>query len=136
VALDPSRASVQLQVPKHDGFKMMLLDRNNGEPPLLPLLTELVLIGSTDDWIPVLKKRIEQGVPLKLLDLRMCYSREDVSLLREIVGDVLDSDTPGLQILTERRWYNLIYTPYSRNDILIGQYSLYTGGSENEEDDD
>jgi hypothetical protein len=128
---------VQLQVPKHDGFKMMLLDRNNGEPPLLPLLTELVLIGSTDDWMPALKKRTEQGVPLKLLDLRMCYSGEDLPLLRKIVGNILDpKDTYGLYLVTIRKWQYLINTPYSEDDILKKQYNLYTDGSESDEDYD
>ena len=75
------------EVPAYDGFRMMLLEGNNGERPLLPLLTELVLKsdmgrGSTEDWIPALKKRTEQGVPLKRLDLRMCSSWNGVPLLR------------------------------------------------------
>jgi hypothetical protein len=128
---------VQLEVPAHDAFKMILLDGNNRERPQLPLLTELVLIGSTDDWIPALKKRTEQGVPLERLDLRMCYSREDVPLLREIVADVCWEDsTPGLSMLTERRWYNLITTTFSQDDILEVQYNIYTDGSENDEDDE
>jgi hypothetical protein len=118
---------VQLQVSAHDGFKMMLLDRSNRERPLLPLLTELVLIGSTDDWIPALKKRTEQGVPLERLDLRMCYSREDVPLLREIVADVLGrEDSPaGLTMRTIRRWEYLITTTFSQDDFLEEEYKIY-----------
>ena len=131
----PLLRCVQLQVPAHDAFKMMLLDRNNGKRPLLPLLTELVLVGYTDDWIPALKKRTEQGVPLKLLDLRMCYSREDVPLLREIVFDVLE-DPSESYMGAIRRWHYLIYTPFSDDDLLEGQYHIYTHGPDNDEDDD
>ena len=56
----PLLRRVQLEVPDRDAFKTMLLGGNNGERPLLPLLTELVLRrGSTEDWIPTLKKRTE-----------------------------------------------------------------------------
>ena len=83
----PFLRRVKLEVPAYDVFRMMLLEGNNGERPLLPLLTELVLKsdmgrGFTEDWIPALKKRTEQGVPLKRLDLRMCSSWNRVPLLR------------------------------------------------------
>jgi hypothetical protein len=80
-------------------------DEGGRENPLLPSLKELVLVDAYlyEDWTlrlcEALMKRVEQGVPLEMLDLRMC--RPDpgypaaVRILREIVVDVLGpEETP------------------------------------------
>ncbi|KAH8979253.1 hypothetical protein EDB92DRAFT_2118864 [Lactarius akahatsu] len=80
------------------GFIKMLLEEIGGdESPLLPSLTELVVVhASVDDhWTnhlcDALMRRVEQGVPLEVLDLRMCFLRfpAAVPLLSEIVVEVL-----------------------------------------------
>ena len=74
-------------------------DNGGHEDPLLPSLKELVVVDAHlyEDWTlrlcEALMKRVEQGVPLGMLDLRTC--RPDpgypaaVRLLGEIVVDVL-----------------------------------------------
>ncbi|KAF8266014.1 hypothetical protein EI94DRAFT_1734055, partial [Lactarius quietus] len=89
------------------GFLEMLLQDEGGcEHPLLPSLTELVLIDfnlgerwSLQDSLvknalrlcDALMKRVEQGVPLERLDLSMCHATSlVVQLLSEIVVDVCE----------------------------------------------
>ncbi|KAH9058298.1 hypothetical protein EDB87DRAFT_1685470 [Lactarius vividus] len=84
------------------GFREALLEDNGGrESPLLPSLTKLVLVETAlIDTTPsahmtlrlcdALMKRVEQGVPLETLDLRLCLATSRaVELLSEIVVDVL-----------------------------------------------
>ena len=79
------------------GFIEMVLEDNGGpEKPLLPSLTELVVDHASLDWLlslplcDALMKRVEQGVPLDILDLRTCYYHNPVAvqLFSEIVVDV------------------------------------------------
>ncbi len=80
-------------------FLEMLLEDNGGrESPLLPSLTELVLVYTalserrTLRLCDALMKRVEQGVPLETLDLRTCLATSRaVELLSEIVVVVHDS---------------------------------------------
>ena len=57
---------------------MLLEDDEGRERPLLPSLTELTLVDTFQDdlcCVPLcdaLRKRVEQGVPLEVVDLRMC----------------------------------------------------------------
>src|SRR5882762_5893344 len=74
---------------------MLLADEGGRECPLLPLLIKLVLDettlsgGRTHRFCDAFMKRVEQGVPLEMLDLRTCLaSSHAVQLLREIVVDV------------------------------------------------
>ena len=77
----------------------MLLAENGGcERPLLPSLRELVIVDFSPHLLyclcDALMKRVEQGVPVETLDLRMClpereWARDWLQLLREIVVDVL-----------------------------------------------
>ena len=79
------------------GFLEALLE--DCKNPLLPSLTELALAETTldaDQTISLrdaLMKRVEQGVPLKTLDLRMCrrgpYNPVAVQLLSEIAIDII-----------------------------------------------
>jgi hypothetical protein len=78
------------------GFREMLLQDIGGrECPLLPLLTRLELIDGalsarrTHLLCDTLMKRVEQGVPLEVLDLRSCTATSlAIWLLSEIVVDV------------------------------------------------
>ena len=78
------------------GFRDMLLQDDGGsEYPILPSLTTLDLIDSalserrTFFLCDALMKRVEQGVPLEVLDLRTCYATSvAVQALGEIVADV------------------------------------------------
>ena len=90
---------VRLVSPVELGFIDMLLEDRGQERPLLPSLTELVLVSapnhiqSTRFLCDALMKRVEQGVPLDMLDVRMYHSNPynpaEVQLLSEIVVDVL-----------------------------------------------
>ena len=72
-------------------------DKGGHEDPLLPSLKELVVFGAylDESWTPhlceALMKRVEQGVPLEVLDLRTCLPVRPpaVRLLSDIVVDVL-----------------------------------------------
>jgi hypothetical protein len=102
----PLLRRVQLGPHGERWFGEMLLEDNGGrESPLLLSLTELVLVGPPlfNSWTcfllrDVLMKRVEQGVPFKMLDLRMCrgsvHSPADLRLFSEIVVDVLGPETP------------------------------------------
>jgi hypothetical protein len=84
------------------GFiETLLQDKGERERPLLPSLTELVMVDFSSypisllPLLNVLIQRVEQEVPLEMLDLRMCDLPPDVRLedwlrsLREIVVYVL-----------------------------------------------
>ncbi|KAH9021620.1 hypothetical protein EDB85DRAFT_413120 [Lactarius pseudohatsudake] len=94
----PLLRRVRLGNSTQQGFIQMLLEENEGgESPLLPSLTELVVDSirfydySTLRLCDALMRRVEQGVPLEKLDLRVCWddSSTAVPLLSEIVVDVL-----------------------------------------------
>ncbi|KAH8992346.1 hypothetical protein EDB92DRAFT_1778722, partial [Lactarius akahatsu] len=94
----PLLRRVRLGSSTERGFIEMLLEENGGgESPLLPSLTELVVVAAhvRDDWTlrlcDALMRRVEQGFPLEVLDLRMCYLifSAAVPLLSEIVVEVL-----------------------------------------------
>ena len=84
------------------GFIDMLLEDNGGrEGPVLPSLKELVVVYpslfalSFHPLCDALTRRAEQGVPVEILDLRMCSAYEEersddwLRSLSEIVVDVL-----------------------------------------------
>ena len=86
------------------GFIEMLLEDDGGHSrPMLPSLTELVMVdcpSSGPSALPLydaLKKRIEQGIPVQWLDLRMCHDHfghaaDWVRSLYEVVVHVLAPD--------------------------------------------
>jgi hypothetical protein len=94
--------------PAASAFREMLLEDNEGcESPLFPLLTKLVLFRSrlsgrrTLRLCDALMNRVEQGVPLEILDLRTCFAtRRVVELLSEIVTEVLGPEN----FLEETGW--------------------------------
>ncbi|KAN0133101.1 hypothetical protein V8E53_009131 [Lactarius tabidus] len=84
------------------GFVETLLEDGSGrERPLLPSLTELMIVDfslyslSLLPLYDALKTRVEQGVPVERLDLRMCHTHPDgraegwFQSLSEVVVDVL-----------------------------------------------
>jgi hypothetical protein len=97
---------VLLGSPVARGFIVTLLEDNGGrERPLLPSLTELVVVGfssyqlSSLPLCDALMKRVEQGIPLEILDLRtisashLAGDTEDwLRSLSEIVVVVLDPE--------------------------------------------
>ncbi|KAH9030298.1 hypothetical protein EDB84DRAFT_1578994 [Lactarius hengduanensis] len=94
----PFLQRVHLGASTEQGFITMLLE-GNGErgSPLLPSLTELVFGGIEleNHWTlrlcDALMRRVEQGVPLEILDLRACCDSSPTAVppLSEIVVDVL-----------------------------------------------
>jgi hypothetical protein len=94
----PLLQRVELTPPEARGVRESLLQGNGShEDLLLPSLTELVLIDVTLSehrtlrLCDALMARVEQGVPLESLDLRLCQGTSDaVDLLGEIVVDVLE----------------------------------------------
>ena len=103
-------------------------DKGGREDPLLPSLKELVIVGAHlyEDWTlrlcEALMKRVEQGVPLEMLDLHTCrpdpnYSAA-VRLVSEIVVDVLaPEETPEAIAQTISMWdrSSFVEHPYSEN---------------------
>ncbi|KAH9041368.1 hypothetical protein EDB85DRAFT_2108767 [Lactarius pseudohatsudake] len=88
---------VRLTQPAERGFREMVLEDNGGrDSPLFLLLTKLVLVENalferrTLRLCDTFMKRVEQGVPLEVLDLTTCFATgRSVELLSEIVVDVL-----------------------------------------------
>jgi hypothetical protein len=98
----PLLQCVQLTPVVADGFVVMLLGDHGGcERPLLPSLKKIVMVDFSLYWLSLLplydalRKRVEQGVPVETLDLRMCRAHADsraedwLQSLREFVVDVL-----------------------------------------------
>ncbi|KAH8976914.1 hypothetical protein EDB86DRAFT_2838777 [Lactarius hatsudake] len=78
----PLLRRVRLGYSTEQGFIKMLLEENGeDESPLLPSLTELVVVDApiNDYWTlrlcDALMRRVEQGVPLEILDLRVVLGR-------------------------------------------------------------
>jgi hypothetical protein len=95
----PLLEHVQLAPRAARGLREMLLleDKGGHEGPLLPSLTKLVLVDGTSlskrrtlRLCNALKKRVEQGVPLKVLELRTSckWTIGAVQLLRTFVADI------------------------------------------------
>ena len=110
------------------GFITMLLEDNGGrESPLLPSLTELIMVSAPLDepWTlrlcDALMKRVEQGVPLQMLDLRACLPSNPtvVRLLSEIVVDVLSPE----KTLEEREAINDMWDSVARGLFVEGDNS-------------
>jgi hypothetical protein len=128
-------------IPSREFIKALLKDDWGCENPLLPSLTELVLAGISLDphWDPhwtlclrdTLIQRVEQGVPLKTLDLRMCdvdsYDPKavqslSVQLLSEIVVDILHPlDYLGPRQKMIAMWKPLDPYTYSDDDDSKGE---------------
>jgi hypothetical protein len=143
----PLLRRVRLAIPVEYGLiRMVLKDDGGRENPLLPSLTELVLVNEvlnadlTLALCDALMKRVEQGVPLEMLDLRMCrcYHTPDnpaaVQLLSEIVVDVLGpEETPEARERMKTTWDPL--TPFI-GDEKYGEETHSDRGNDNDEDDE
>ncbi|KAH9081463.1 hypothetical protein EDB83DRAFT_2512327 [Lactarius deliciosus] len=120
------------------GFTEMLLE-DNGERefPLLPSLTELVLVDTslsarrTLHLCDALMKRVEQRVPLETLDLRTCFATSRaIELLSEIVVDVLSPET-SKNMASESEWHS-----EGRGHFVTGDVSRYILETDSDEDED
>jgi hypothetical protein len=144
----PLLRHVQLVPTVERGFKEMLLDDNGGrESPLLPSLAELVLVGvPSEDWTSALMKRVEQGVPLELLDPRMCAPRGSVArqLPSEIGVNILGPENTleaGEQMIST--WRTVARGPFREEVNSMSEFYLYKNnnfpeeqGSDSDEDDE
>ena len=132
----PLLRCVHLEGDVLEGFTTMLLNGNNGSPPLFPLLKEIVLVGSLKrDWASALRKRVEQGVPLERLDLRMGYFKDDtiVPLLSKIVVDILGpQETSEMWQRVTRRWETVVSASLSGAINLEPEFESYTDDGEDE----
>jgi hypothetical protein len=110
-------------------LREMLLQDNGGlERPLFPSLTRLELIycalsaRRTQRLCDVLMNRVEQGVPLEVLDLRSCPATSlAVQLLSEIVVDVWAPE--GLKLQATEGRMDLTWDgargPFARDDDFV-----------------
>ncbi|KAH8987738.1 hypothetical protein EDB86DRAFT_2087528 [Lactarius hatsudake] len=128
---------VRLGISTEQGFITMLLEYNGERgSPLLPSLTELVLecVELENRWTlrlcDALMRRVEQGVPLEILDLRACwdYSPTAVPLLSEIVVDVLG---PVENFSANKYMWDPVVRGLDLNDYYSGVEDVSdTGGDE------
>jgi hypothetical protein len=88
----PLLERAHLAPPAVKGFREMLAEDTPPDGPRLPSLTKLIFDGvtltapRTFDLRDLLDKRVEQGVPLEVLDLRLCYGcSRAIQVLREVV---------------------------------------------------
>ncbi|KAF8262417.1 hypothetical protein EI94DRAFT_1704793 [Lactarius quietus] len=108
----PLLQRVRLAAPAARWFREALLGNSGRECPLLPSLKRLDLIDDTALSVyktlrlcDTLMRRVEQGVPVEVLDLSTCLATSRaVQLLSEIVVDVLGPaetlDTKGQKFCT------------------------------------
>ena len=118
------------------GLREMFLLQDHGqhESPLLPSLIRLDLIDDTAlsarrtlRLCDALLKRVEQRVPLEVLDLRTCLATSyAVQLLGEIVVDILGPE----EALTRRVQRSSTWVPEDRGHFV------YDDNSEEESNDD
>ena len=118
----------------------MLEDNGGHDSPLLPSLTVLVLVGNIGslyrppDHLMILydalMKRVEQGVPLETLDLRMCvFIPVGYRLLSEIVADVLVPETDEEEGRMSSMWDSVC------RDLFVVDYDSWEEEEEEEEED-
>jgi hypothetical protein len=120
-------------------FMGLLLEDNGGcENSLLPSLTTLVFVSAelSARWTlrlcNVLMKRVEQGVPLDVLDLQECYSTDyAVRLLSEIVVNVLGPK----EILKIRAQYMTSVWDDEAHGLFLIDTNPNSGIEDNDEND-
>jgi len=123
----PLLQRVGLTPPVDRGFtKMLLEDYGGSEDPLLPSLTELVFVDTrlagylTLTLRDALMKRVEQGVPLEMLDLRLCEEDSDnaaaVQLFSEFVVDVLGPE----ETFEARKQVRAMWDSLARGPLIEG----------------
>jgi hypothetical protein len=140
----PLLQCVQLSPSAARGFTEMLLEDGGGhKSPLLPSLTKLILDDTelnprrTFRLCDALMKRVEQGVPLEILDLHACVATtRAVDLLSEIVVDVLGPEKTLVE--TEEMfstWHSaarglIVETVYANSDYDYYDDSPWPDGDE------
>jgi hypothetical protein len=124
----PLLQRVRVAFPVTRGFIQALLEDNGGrEKPVLPSLTELVVDDESSGRLlpdlPIcdtLMKRVEQGVPLGMLDLRTCRYDSDsfvaVQSFSEIGVNVLGPDPEARNRITSM-WDALARGPFIKDWI-------------------
>ena len=149
----PLLRRVQLARDALPGFIEALLE--DRKDPLLPSLTELdlaeIILDAHQSFYlrKALMKRVEQGVPLKTLDLRMCsrdpYNSVAVQLLSEIAVDILlPLDFLGREDTEESRKAGYLlfakmltmWEPFLPYPYYSGEDDSEDGESEDEDDED
>jgi hypothetical protein len=113
----------------HEFIKTLLEDNGGREMPLLPSLTKLVMIDlpaySLFRLCNALMKRVEQGVPVETLDLRMCiphpeWAEDYLQSLSKIGVDVLGPvETLEAREEIKSRWKTVARGPF------IDKYQRY-----------
>ena len=139
---------VRLSPAAADGFVAMLLEDNGGrhERPLLPSLTQLVMVGfsfyslASLPLFHALMKRVKEGVPVKILDLRMCRLHPDDPALAEpwldYIGeivDVLHPETSEAMEQIESIWDTVAHGPFVSHDDSSESYRSNTDDEDSEE---
>jgi hypothetical protein len=118
-------------------------DEGGCKYPLLPSLKELVLVDcylyedETLRLCDALMKRVEQGVPLEMLDLRTCHPDlaypAAVGLLSEIVVDVLGpEETFDARAQIESMWDGLTRGPFVGHEKAVYEDSDLNFSDEDE----
>ncbi|KAF8481686.1 hypothetical protein DFH94DRAFT_404420 [Russula ochroleuca] len=94
-------------------FRDMLAEDAPPDGPRLPLLTNLTLVNvmvtapRTFHLCDMLMERVEQGVPLEVLDLRACFAADRaIQLLREVVVDVQEPRAAGTMSMEGPAFFN------------------------------
>ena len=122
----PLLRCVRLGRPVAHEFIVMLLEDNGGrERPLLPSLTNLVVDNLSSHSLlhlrDALMKRVEQGVPVETLDLRMCIPDPEwpegwLQLLSENVVDLLGPvETLEARQQMKSMWKTIARCPFIDN---------------------
>ena len=144
----PLLRRVRVAPPAARGFIAILLQGKGGrERPLLPSLTELVVVDYSIhelSFLPLcdaLKKRVEQGVPVEVLDLRMCVPQPDgraegwLRSLSEIVVDVLGPEkTSDAREQMKSMWKTVARGPFADNDNSREDNHSDAGSDDKDED--
>jgi hypothetical protein len=143
----PLLQCVRLSSDATHGFIAMLLEDSGGR--LLPSLTQLVMVDFSLDSLSLLPlrnalmKRMKEGVPVKMLDLRMCRPHPDdraddwLQSLGETVGEILrpeqTSDVWEQSLAQmESMWNTIARGPFLDNDNFSEYYPSVADDDEDE----
>ena len=129
---------------------MLLEDSGRRKRPLLPSLKLLVIVDFSLrllSFLPLydaLRKRVEQGVPVKMLDLRMCRSYPDsrvhnedwLQLLSKTVGNILRPEqTSEAREQMEFMWNTVTRGPFIGDDDSSEHYDSVLGTDSSDDDE-
>ena len=147
----PLLQCVRLAPDLTSGFIAMLLeDSGRRKRPLLPSLKLLVIVDFSLrllSFLPLydaLRKRVEQGVPVKMLDLRMCRSYPDshahnedwLQLLSKTVGNILRPEqTSEAREQMELMWNTVTRGPFIGDDDSSEHYDSVLGTDSSDDDE-